>query len=389
MQVIMLVLLLVCGWALWNHGGPSPPPPNPSGCYTKLLPSTNCTSSVAGVTIRSTLGCCAAQAADLRFATTTKNDSTPYKIQVTAAMLQPFGGNGPFEGNVLQRNFYINVPKTAQGKLPFVLLFDSGPNSGSWDFNMDHKDGGVTPSGVSDVMKTVANEYPVVAMGPAFKDHWYNIDKTTTGQGHTFTWDGAPMAPDTANNWNVGLYEGFGKTQDMPFIKYVVNEAMTNPLYHCSGYCVVAAFSAGTAMASRAMQEFPHITDRTVPQIIGAVLNDGASYQCYAYDSSTAGTPPMPFSPCPDASHGCCPNGFTELDYQQDGTHHPPTLVQSPRGENNADPGAAQKYYDALSSVNGKVMQVTPTFPDSIHGLDPSVAPIETKFILQLLDIYK
>lgn len=41
--------------------------------------------------------------------------------------------------------------------------------------------------------------------------------------------------------------------------------------------------------------------------------------------------------------------------------------------KNNADREAAAKYFDALSAVNGKVMQLNPDFGG--HGLDPNAAP--------------
>jgi hypothetical protein len=387
LQVLVVVLVLMCCIAVaWrtNHG-PSPPP-NSNGCYTQLSPATNCTSDIANVTIKSTLGCCAATINnDPRFMVSHDTKSTVYTFQVTPSELQPYGGTGSsFEGGGTKRNFYINVPKSAVGPLPFLLLFDSGNDAGVWDYNMEHA--GV-PSGVSDVVRTVANSYPVVTMGPAWKDHWYNIDQETDARESygKYKWEQAPMAPAVANSWNVGMYDGFGSSQDMPYIKFVVNAAMSGSKYHCSNKCVVIAFSAGTAMASRAMQEFPAM--KKVPTIIGAVLNDGGSYQCYAYDPAVSkDQAPKPFSPC-TSDQGCCPNGFTEKRYVEDGTDHPPTLIQSPTLEPYADPEAAGKYFNALSSVKGKVMQLNPNYKQ--HGLDPAVAPIEIKFILQLLDIYK
>ena len=398
LQVVVIVLLLICFVSIvWysNHGGgggppPSsggggPPPSNPSGCYTVVQPSTTCPNDIPGLTIKSTLGCCAAEASanDPRYAPTSNPKHSTFTFTVQPKDLFNFGGSGNWEENKTKRTFYINVPEgvAANTKLPFVLLFDSGATSGNWDYNMSHGDN--VPKGLQYVLQTVANEYPVVTMGPAAGDHWYNVDKTTTSRrGDTFTWTAAPKV---ANSWNVGLYNGLGISQDMPYIRYVVSKAMSNPKYHCSNKCVVVAFSAGTAMASRVMQEFPAMPVGTsVPTIIGAVLNDGASYQCYAYDPGTLVVDtPTPFAPC-SSSQGCCPNGFTEERYIHDGTNHPPTLVQSPTGEPFADPDAAAKYFEALSAVQGKVMQLNPTF-DS-HGLDPRAAPIETKFILDLLD---
>lgn len=406
LQVAVVVLLLMCVLAViwkWNHGGgggdgPTPPtPPNSSGCYTTFTPSKPCPSDVGNAVITSTLGCCAAKVGNdprfqiLRGDPKVNPNVRTYSKTVNAYQLKQFGGDVPeFEAGSAKnptRNFYINVPVGAQGKMPFLLLFDSGKDGTFWDYNMSHDDGH-TPSGVSDVVRTVANSYPVVTMGPAWLDHWYNVDAETKGQQQTYDWKGAPQYPDTANTWNVGLYNGWGNKQDMPFIQYVVQTALSNPDFHCSPYCLFIAFSAGTAMASRAIQEWPKINKPyKMPQIIGAVLNDGASYQCYAYPVNSD-PPPDAFKPCLNSQNGCCPSGFSELDYRDDAKNHPPTLVQSPQQDANADSLAASKYYDSLKDIQGRVMYLQQPLSD-IHGLDPTYAPIEIRFILELLDIYK
>ena len=149
--------------------------------------------------------------------------------------------------------------------------------------------------------------------------------------------------------------------------------------------CAIIGYSAGTAMASRLLQE-AGAGKLYLPKISCAVLIAGGSLDCYAYNGTI---PPAPFAvdgreqcpPCSKAlSRGCCPPGITEPYYDDGNLHmHPPTLLLQTQDDSWADPRASIFYFRALAL--GGARSVVATGEGDMHGMVDSQMNVFVRFV--------
>ena len=319
--------------------------------------------------------------------------------------------------NNVNRTIFVSTPPGQTNMSNAFLWYFSASGMKKFE-NNNHKNHDCyykKKCGTGAVLEYIANRFPVVVSQPIYDDnkhsssnypydtYWvadgiWNNKNANDGGGFTDACQNSDGWPDT--DWAVGCArnseDGRNTTQmggeEESFLEKAMEAIYNEPSLSINkaSNVVVAGFSAGGSMASRAMQLFPH-KKNIFPNISAAVMMDSGSYQCYAHKKFT----PLDniemiaseFGNCTEhIKLGCCPDIYTEKYYMEEnnGVNHPPTLVTQTRNDSNADNHAADKYYSTLRQFGGKGMKMI-LEGSSVHGLMPEQQAMVAHFMEKYL----